>query len=152
MQCQRLKRIPRRQETTLQSHTYIQLIIRNLLIQLNKQPKLLFRKTEPNEQAGLVSQQVHLVERSSQNLSRPSSQSQKSKKTNIVQFQLRMSDNQQKQSKVPKLLFRKIKPNEPACLVSRSVQTVEEKCQIWLENSLQNKESKKQTVHDSQLK
>ena len=83
MQCQRLKPIPRRKEKTLISHTYIHLIIRNLLIQLNTQPKLLFRKTEPNEPVGLVSQSVHSVERSSQNLSGPSSQSQEPKKNKL---------------------------------------------------------------------
>ena len=107
MQCQRLKPILRRQETTLQSHTYIQLIIRNLLIQLNTKPKLLFRKTKPNELGGPVSQLVHLVERSYQKISRPSSQSQESNKTNGVQFQLRMSENRHKKRKVHKLLFGK---------------------------------------------
>ena len=132
-----------RQETTLQSHTYIQLIIRNLLIQLNTQPKLLFRKTEPNEPAGPISQPIQLVERSFQNLSGPSSQNQESKKINEVQFRLRMSENQHKQSKVPKLLFRKIEPNEPAGPVSLPVQSVEEKPQIWSKKSLLNKETKK---------
>ena len=107
MQCQRLKPILRRQETTLKSHTYIQLIIRNLLIQLNTKPKLLFWKTKPNELGGPVSQLVHLVERSYQKFSRPSSQSQESNKTNEVKFQLRMSENRHKQRKVPKLLFGK---------------------------------------------
>ena len=143
MQCQRLKPILRRQEKTLQSHTYIQLIIKNLLIQLNTQPKLLFRKTEPNEPAGPVSQPIQPVERSFQNLSGPSSQSQESKKINGVQFRLRMSENRHKQSKVPKLLFRKIKPNEPVGPVSQPVHPVEENPQIWSENSLKNKETKK---------
>ena len=140
MRYQRLKPIPRRQETTLQSNTYIQLIIWNLLIKLNTQPKLLFRKTEPNESAGPVSQPVQSVEISSQNFSRLSSQSQESKKTNEVQFQLRMSDNRHKQGKVPKLLFRKTEPNEPDGPISQPVQ---EKPQIRSENSLKNKETKK---------
>ena len=143
MQCQRLKLIPRRQEATLKSHTYIQLIIKNLLIQLNTQPKLLFWKTEPNEPVGPVSQPVHPVERSSQNFSRPSSQGQESNKTNRVQFRFRMSENRHKQRKIPKPLFLKTKPNEPVGLVSRPVHPVEEKPQIWLENSLKNKETKK---------
>ena len=126
-QCQRLKPIPRRRETTLQSHTYIPLIIRNLFIQLNTKPKLLFRKIEPSEPAGPVSQLVHLVAISSQNLSRLSSQSQESKKTNGVQFQLRMCENRHKQRKVPKLIFWKTEPNEPTSPVSQLIHPVEEK-------------------------
>ena len=143
MQFQRLKPIPRRRETTLKSHNYIQLIIRNLFIQLNTKPKLLFRKIEPSELVGPVSQPVHLVERSSQNLSRLSSQSQESKKTNRVQFQLRMSENKHIQRKVPKLIFWKTEPNEPTGLVSQPVHPVEEKPQIWSENSLANKKTNK---------
>ena len=143
MQFQRLKPIPRKQESTLQSHTYIKLIIRNLLIKLNTQPKLLFRKTEPNEPDGPVSQSVQPVERSSQILLRPSSCSQESKKTNRVQFRLRMSEDQHKQRKVPKLLFWKTEPNELACPVSQPIHPIEEKPQIWSENSLNNKETKK---------
>ena len=130
MRYQRLKPIPRRQETTLPSHSYIQLIIRNLLIQLNTQHKLLFRKTEPKEPAGPVSQSIQPVERGSQNLSGPSSYSQESKKINGVKFQLRMSENRHKQSKVPKLLFRKTEPNESAGPVSQPVHPVEENPQI----------------------
>ena len=143
MQCQRLKPTPRRQETTLQSHTYIQLIIKNLLIQLNTQPKPLFRKTEPNEPASPVSQPIQPVERSSQNLSGLSSQSQESNKTNGVQFRLRMCENIHLQIKVPKLLFMKIEHNERAGPVSQPVQRIEEKPQIWSNNSLKNKETKK---------
>ena len=62
MQCQRLKPIPRRQEATLQSHTYIKLIIKNMIFQLNTQSKLLFQKTEPNEPTGPISQPVQPVE------------------------------------------------------------------------------------------
>ena len=54
-----------------------------------------------------------------------------------------MSENRNKQSKVPKLLFRKTEPNEPVGPVSQSVQLDEEKPQIWSENSLRNKETKK---------
>ena len=50
-----------------------------------------------------------------------------------------MSENQHKQSKVSKLLFRKTELNEPIGLVSQPVQPVEEKPQIWLESSLKNK-------------
>ena len=77
----------------------------------HKQSKLLklpFQQTEPNEPAGSVSQPVHPVEKRSQKISEPSLQSQKFNKINGVQCLLRMTKNQHKQSKLPKLLSKKL--------------------------------------------
>ena len=67
----------------------------------SKLPKLPFQQTEPNEPDGLVSQLVHPVDKRFQKISEPSLQSQESNKTNGVQFQLRMTKNQHKQTKYP---------------------------------------------------
>ena len=91
----------------------------------SKLPKLSFQQTEFNEPANLVSQPVQMVERGSKNLSDPSSRSQKNKKTNQLENQLRMTKNQHKQRRRPELLFQQTEFNEPANLVSQLVQPVE---------------------------
>ena len=71
----------------------------------SKLPKLLFQQTEFNEPANLVSQPVQTVERGSKNFSDPSLMSNKSKKSNHVVNQLRMTENRHKQRQRPELLF-----------------------------------------------
>ena len=95
----------------------------------SKLPKLPFQQTEPNEPDGSVSQPVQMIEKRFQNFSEPSLESQESKKTNRVQFRLRMTKNQHKQCKLPKLPFQQIEPNEPAGSVSQPVQMVEKRFQ-----------------------
>ena len=80
----------------------------------SKLPKLPFQQIEPNEPASSVSQPVQMVEKIFQKFSEPFLQIHEFKKTNRVQFQLRMTKNQHKQSKPPKLPFRQTEPNEPA--------------------------------------
>ena len=58
-----------------------------------------------------------MVEKIFQKIPEPSLKSQESNKTNGVQFRLRKTENQHKQTKPPKLQFQKIEPNEPAGLV-----------------------------------
>ena len=82
-----------------------------------KPPKLPFQQTEPNEQLVWFSQPVQMVDRDSQKIPEPSLQSQESNKTNGVQFRLRITKNQHKQIKPPKLPFQQTEPNEPAGLV-----------------------------------
>ena len=91
----------------------------------SKLPKLPFQQTEFNEPANLVSQPVQTVERGSKNLSDPSSRSNKSKKINQEENQLRMTENRHKQCQRPELLFQQIEFSEPANLVSQPVQPVE---------------------------
>ena len=106
-----------------------------------KPPKLPFQQTEPNEPAGLVFQPVQTVEKIFEKLSESSLQSQESNKTNGVQFRLRITKNQHKQIKSPKLPFQQTEPNEPAGLVSQPVQTVEKIFEKLSESSLQSQES-----------
>ena len=108
-----------------------------------KPPKLPFQQTEPNEPAGLVSQPVQMVEKIFQKSSESSLQSQESKKTNGVQFRLRITKKQHKQIKPPKLPFQQTEPNEPAGLVSQPVQMVEKIFEKLSESSLRSQESKK---------
>ena len=108
-----------------------------------KPPKLPFQQTEPNEPAGFVSQPVRTVDKIFQKSSEPSFQSQESNKTNVFQFQLRITKNQHKQIKPPKLSFQQTEPNEPAGLVSQPVRTVEKIFEKLSEPSLQSRESKK---------
>ena len=91
----------------------------------SKLPKLPFQQTEFNEPANLVSQPVQTVERGSQNFSDPSSKINKSKKTNQVENQLRMTENRHKQRRRPELLFQKTEFSEPTNLVSQPVHPVE---------------------------
>ena len=109
----------------------------------SKLPKLPFQQTEPNEPDGLVSQLVHMVEKRFQKFSEPSLKIQELKKTNRVQFRLRMTKNQHKQSKLPKLPFQQTEPNEPAGLVSQPVQTVEKRFQKISKPFLQSQEFNK---------
>ena len=90
-----------------------------------KPPKLPFQQTEPNEPAGLVSQPVQMVEKLFEKSSEPFLQSKEPNKTNGVKFQLRITKNQHKQIKPPKLSFQQTEPNEPAGLVSQLVHMVE---------------------------
>ena len=90
-----------------------------------KPPKLPFQQTEPNEPAGLVSQPVQMVAKIFEKSSEPSLESQEPKKINEVQFRLRITKNQHKQIKPPKLPFQQTEPNEPVGLVSQPVQMVE---------------------------
>ena len=94
-------------------------------------PKLLFQQTEFSELADLVSQQVHPIERGSQNFSEPSSKSHQSNKTNQVENQLRMTENRHKRHQRPKLLFQQTEFSEPDDLVSQPVQPVERGSQIF---------------------
>ena len=108
-----------------------------------KPPKLPFQQTEPNEPAGLVSQQVQMVDKIFQKSSEYSLQSQEPNKTNGVQFRLRITKNQHKQIKPPKLQFQQNEPNEPAGLVSQPIQMVEKIFQKSSESSLQSQEPNK---------
>ena len=108
-----------------------------------KPPKLPFQQTEPNEPAGLVFQLVQMVEKIFEKFSEPSLRSQESKKTNGFQFRLRITMNQHKQIKPPKLPFQQTEPNEPAGLVSQPVQIVEKIFKKSSESSLQSQESNK---------
>ena len=118
----------------------------------SKQPKLPFQQTEPNEPTGSVSQPVRKVEKRFQKNLESSLQSQEFKKTNRVQFRLRMTKNQHKQSKLPKLPSQQIEPNEPAGSVSQPVQTVEKRFQKISESSLQIQEFKKTNRVQFQLR
>ena len=108
-----------------------------------KLPKLPFQQTEPNEPAGLVSQPVQMVDKIFQKSSESSLQSQEPNKTNGVQFRLRITKNQHKQIKPPKLLFQQTEPNEPDGLVSQPVQMVDKIFQKLSESSLRSQESKR---------
>ena len=108
-----------------------------------KPPKLPFQQTKPNEPAGLVSQPVQMVDKIFQKSSEPSLQSQKPNKTNGVQLRLRITKNQHKQIKPPKLPFQQTEPNEPAGLVSQPVQMVDKIFQKSSEPSLQSHEPNK---------
>ena len=88
-------------------------------------PELLFQQIEFSEPANLVSQPVQPIERGSQNFSEPSSNSQKNKKTNQVENQLRMTDNRHKRRQRPQLLFQQTEFSEPANLVSQPIHPVE---------------------------
>ena len=91
----------------------------------SKLPKLPFQQTEFNEPANLVSQLAQTVERGSKNFSDPSSKNHKSKKTNQVENQLRMTENRHKQRQRPELLSQQTEFSEPDNLVSQPVRPVE---------------------------
>ena len=101
----------------------------------SKLPKLPFQQTEFNEPANLVSQPAQTVKRGSKNLSDPSSRSNKSKKTNQVENQLRMTENRHKQLQRPELLFQQTEFSEPATLVSQPVHPVARVSQNFLKPS-----------------
>ena len=75
--------------------------------------------------------------------SKPSSESQESKKTNQVENQLRMTENRHKQRQKPKLLFQQTEFSEPVDLVSQLVQK---------KPSSERKESKKTNQVENQLR
>ena len=95
----------------------------------SKVPKLPFQQTKFNEPANLVSQPVQMVEKRFQKISEPSLESQESNKKNKVQFRIRMTKNQHKQSKLPKLSFQQTETNEPDGSVYQPVQKVEKRFQ-----------------------
>ena len=84
-----------------------------------------------------------MIEKNSETFSENPSQTQESNKINGVQFQLRMTKNQYKQSKVPKLLFQRTEFNEPANLVNKPVQLVERGSQNLSDHSSKSHKSKK---------
>ena len=83
-----------------------------------------------------------MVEKIFEKLSESSLRSQESNKTNGVQFRLRITKNQHKQIKQPKLPSQQTEPNEPAGLVSQPVQMVEKIFEKFSESSLRSQESK----------
>ena len=111
-------------ESSLQSQEYNKINGVQFRLQITKNqhkqikpPKLSFQQTEPNEPVGLVSQPVQMVDKIFKKSSESSLQSQESNKTNGVQFRLRITKNQHKQIKPPKLPLMQTEPNEPAGLV-----------------------------------
>ena len=84
-----------------------------------------------------------MVDKIFQKSSEPYLQSQESNKTNGVQFRLRITKNQHKQIKPPKLPFQQTKPNEPAVWFSQPDQMVDKIFQKSSEPSLQSQESNK---------
>ena len=116
-----------------------------------KLPTLTFQQIEPNEPAGSVSQPVHPVEKRSKKFPEPFIERKESKKTNGEQFRLRMTKNQHKQRKLPKLTFQQTEPNELVGSVSQPVQTVEKRFKKFLESSLQIHESNKINGEQFQL-
>ena len=85
-------------------------------------------------------------------ISEPSLQSQGFKKINGVQFRLRMTKNQHKRSKLPKLPFQQTEFNEPANLVSQPIQTVERGSKNLSDPSLRSNKSKKTKQVENQLR
>ena len=79
-----------------------------------------------------------MVEKIFEKLSESSLRSQESKNTNGVQFRIRITKNQHKQIKPPKLPFQQTEPNEPAGLVFQPVQMVEKMFENFLESSLRS--------------
>ena len=118
----------------------------------SKLPKLPFKQTETNESDGSVSQPVQKVEKRFRKISKPSLQSHGFKKINGVQFQFRMTKNQHKQRKLPKLPFQQTEFNEPANLVSQPVQTVERGSKNFLDPSSRSNKSKKTNQVENQLR
>ena len=85
-------------------------------------------------------------------ISEPSLQSQGFKKINGVQFRLRMTKNQHKRSKLPKLPFQQTEFNEPANLVSQLVQTVERGSKNLSDPSSRSNKSNKTNQVENQLR
>ena len=109
----------------------------------SKLPKLPFQQTETNEMDGSVCQPVQKVEKRFLKIFKPSLQIQGFKKINGVQFRLRMTKNQHKRSKLPKLPFQQTEFNKPANLVSQPVQTVERGSKNLSDPSSRSNKSKK---------
>ena len=85
-------------------------------------------------------------------ISEPSLQIQGFKKINGVQFRLRMTKNQHKRSKLPKLPFQQTEFNEPANLVSQPVQTVERGSNNFSDPSSRSNKSNKPNQVENQLR
>ena len=85
-------------------------------------------------------------------ISEPSLQSQGFKKINGVQFRLRMTKNQHKRSKLPKLPFQQTEFNEPANLVSQPIQTVEKGSKNLSDPFLRSNKSNKTNQVENQLR
>ena len=117
-----------------------------------QRPELLFQKTYFSEQGNLVSQPVHPVERGSQNFSEPLSKSQKSKKTNQVENQLRMTENRHKRRQRSELLCQQIDFSEPGNLVSQQVQPVERGSQNFSEPFSKSQENNQTNQVENQLR
>ena len=118
----------------------------------SKLPKLPFLQTETNEPDGSVSQPVQKVEKRFRKISEPSLQIHGFKKINGVQFRLRMTKNQHKRSKLPKLPFQQTEFNEPANMVSQPVQKVERGFQNFSDPSSKSHKSKKTNQVENQLR
>ena len=84
--------------------------------------------------------------------SEPSLQSQEFKKINGVQFRLRMTKNQHKRSKLPRMPFHQTEFNEPANLVSQPVQTIERGSKNLSDPSLTIHKNKKTNQVENQLR
>ena len=84
-------------------------------------------------------------------MSKPSSKSQESKKTNQVEKKLRMTENRHKRRQRPKLLFQQTEFSDPANLVSQPVQLVERGSQNLSEPSSKSQKSKKTNQVENQL-
>ena len=84
-----------------------------------------------------------MIEKKFQKFSEPYLKSQNPKKTNGVQFRIRMTKNQHKQSKLSKLPFQQTEPKEPAGSVSQPVQTAKKRFKKISEPYLRSQEFKK---------
>ena len=87
-----------------------------------------------------------------QKISESSLRSQEFKKTNRVQFRLRMTKNQHKRSKLPKLPFQQTEFSELANLASQPVQPVERGSQNFSKPSSKSQKSKKTNQVENQLR
>ena len=108
-----------------------------------KPPKLPFQQLNQMNRLVWFSQPVQMVEKIFQKSSEPSLQSQESNKTNGVQFRLRITKNQHKQIKPPKLPFQQLNQMNRLVWFSQPVQMVEKIFQKSSEPSLQSQESNK---------
>ena len=93
-----------------------------------------------------------MVEKRFQKISKPSLESQESKKINGVQFRLRMPKNQHKRNKLPELPFQRTEFNEPANLVYQPVQMVERGSQNFSNHFSKSHKSKKRNQVENQLR
>ena len=85
-------------------------------------------------------------------ISKPSLKSRGFKKINGVQFRHRMTKNQHKRCKLPKLPFQQTEFNEPANLVSQPVQTVERGSKNFSDPSSRSNKSNKTNQVENQLR
>ena len=84
-----------------------------------------------------------MVEKIFEKLLESSLRIQESNKTNGVRFRLRITKNQHKQIKPPKLPFQQTEPSEPDGSVSKPVQMVEKIFEKLSESLLRSQESNK---------